>query len=76
MGGSESVLHNRCADDMAVPGAIVAIQTFGDFLWFHPHLHILVSDGCFHKNGMFSVSPAVDTKAIERMFRHNVFRGE
>lgn len=48
-------------DQKAVPGAVVAIQTFGDFpLGFHPHLHILVSDGCFHENGMFSVSPAID----------------
>jgi len=29
-------------DSKAVPGAVVAIQTFGDFLGFHPHLHILV----------------------------------
>jgi len=59
---------------MAAPGAVVAIQTFGDFLGFHPHLHILVSDGCFHKNGVFSVSPAVDTKAIEQIFRHKVLK--
>jgi ribosomal protein S27E len=37
-------------DQKAVSGAVVAIQTFGEFLGFHPHLHILVSDGCFHKN--------------------------
>ncbi len=53
---------------------MVAIQTFGDFLGFHPHLHILVSDGCFHENGMFSVSPAVDTKALEQIFRHKVLK--
>jgi len=33
-----------------------------------------VSDGCFHKNGIFSVSPAVDTKAVEQIFRHKVLR--
>ncbi len=44
-----------------IPGAVVAIQTFGDFpLAFHPHLHILVADGCFHKNSLFFVSPAID----------------
>jgi len=33
------------SDPKAVPGAVVAIQTFGDFpQGFHPHLHILVSD--------------------------------
>ena len=35
-------------------------------------MHILVSDGCFHENGMFPVSPAVDTKALEQIFRHKV----
>ena len=62
------------SDEKVVPGAVVATQTFGDFLGFHPHLHILVSDGCFHKNGMFSVSPAVDTKSIEKIFRHKVLK--
>ncbi|MBL7218168.1 MAG: transposase zinc-binding domain-containing protein [Desulfobacteraceae bacterium] len=62
-------------DQKAVPGAVVAIQTFGDFpRGFHPHLHILVSDGCFHENGMFSVSPTVDTKALEQIFRHKVLK--
>ena len=52
---------------------IVAIQTFGDFpLGFHPHLHILVTDGCFHENGMFSASSTVDTKVLEQIFRHKV----
>ena len=61
-------------DKKVLSGAVVAVQTFGDFLGFHPHLHILVSDGCFHENGMFSVSPAVDTKALEQIFRHNVLK--
>jgi hypothetical protein len=37
------------------PAAVNAIQTFGDFLGFNPHCHMLVADGCFHENGMFSV---------------------
>ena len=45
-----------------------------DFLGYHPHLHILVSDGCFHKNGMFTVSPTIDKKALEQLFRHKVLK--
>jgi hypothetical protein len=45
-----------------------------NFLAFHPNLHILVSDGCFYENGMFSASPAVDIKALEQIFRHKVLR--
>lgn len=29
------------------PGAIVAIQTFGDIINFHPHVHMLVTDDVF-----------------------------
>ncbi|MBN1850912.1 MAG: transposase [Deltaproteobacteria bacterium] len=35
-------------EEGAVHGAVIAIQTFGDFLGFNPHLHILCSDGCFY----------------------------
>ena len=31
----------------ARPGFVVAWQTFGDNLTYHPHLHILVTDGVF-----------------------------
>lgn len=61
-------------DHKAVPGAVVAIQTFGDFLGFHPHLHILVSDGCFYENGMFCVCSSADIKALEQIFRHKVLK--
>jgi hypothetical protein len=37
-------------------------------------LHILVSDGCFHKNGIVSVSPAIDANALEQIFRHKVLK--
>jgi len=37
-------------------------------------LHILVSDCCFHKNGIFSVSPAIDANALEQIFRHKVLK--
>ena len=40
-------------EEDAVPGAVIAIQSFGDFLGFNPHLHILCTDGCFYGNGMF-----------------------
>lgn len=58
-----------------ITGAVVAIQTFGDFPQrFHPHLHILVSDGCFHENGMFSVPPLVETNSLEQTFRYKVLK--
>ncbi|GAI69801.1 unnamed protein product, partial [marine sediment metagenome] len=49
-----------------MPAAAVVIQTFGDFLGFNPHLYILISNGCFGKDGMFYASPAsLDMEKIE-----------
>ena len=57
-----------------MPGAVVAIQTFGDFLGFNPHCHILCTDGCFIGTGAFRVAPVVVRKDLEEIFRHKVFR--
>ena len=58
-----------------IPGAVIAIQTFGDFLGFNPHCHILMTDGCFYGNkGMFRVAPPLELKKLEMIFRHKVFR--
>jgi hypothetical protein len=40
-----------------MPDAVVAIQTFGDFLGFNPHLRVLCTDGCFYGKGIFRVAP-------------------
>jgi hypothetical protein len=58
----------------ATPGAVVAVHSFGDFLQFHPHLHILGADGGFYGEGMFRVAPSFELKALEEIFRHKVFK--
>lgn len=58
---------------LAVPGVIVAIQTFGDMVNVPPHLHVLVSDGVFTANGWLYVVPDIDLKKLELLFRHKVF---
>jgi hypothetical protein len=58
----------------AVPGAVIAIQSFGDFLGFNSHLHVLASDGCFYGQGMFRVAPRFETRQLEEIFRHRVFK--
>ncbi|MBU4450104.1 MAG: transposase [Actinobacteria bacterium] len=35
------------------PAAVAVIQTFGDYLSFNPHMHILAADGCFSEDGFF-----------------------
>jgi hypothetical protein len=59
----------------AEPGAIVATHSFGDFPErFHPHLHILATDGAFHGKGLFRVASRFPVKELERLFRHKVLR--
>ena len=58
----------------AVPGAVIAVQTFGDFLGFHPHLHVLCTDGSFYGDGMFRVAPLFEIKRLEVIFMHKVFK--
>ena len=52
----------------SVPGATIAIETFGDFLGFNPHGHVLVTDGCFPEKGLIKVAPAGRLKYLEKIF--------
>jgi hypothetical protein len=59
------------------PGAVAAVQTFGNLLDFHPHVHMLVSWGLFAPDGGYTGMPDVpddfeDTLAA--LFQHRVFR--
>jgi hypothetical protein len=57
-----------------LPGAVIAIQTFGDLLGYNPHLHVLISGGCFHESGLLTVAPRIDTHALEQLFRHKILK--
>ncbi len=60
--------------DDAKAGAAVAVQSFGDFQNFHPHLHVLATDGCFYNDDAFMVCPPPDTGELEKLFRYEVFK--
>jgi len=57
-----------------IPGAVIAIQSFGDFLGFNPHAHVLCTDGCFYGKGIFRVAQRLRPEALEEIFRHKVFK--
>ena len=40
-------------DREAVPGVIACVQTFGSVAHLHPHLHVLMTDGAFRRDGTF-----------------------
>jgi len=61
-------------DPDASPGAVIATQTFGDFLNFKPHCHLLCTDKSFFGSGMFKVAPALDTGSLEKLFQPKVLK--
>jgi|YelNatPaOPRAMG01_1025707.scaffolds.fasta_scaffold52738_2 hypothetical protein len=68
-------IQQTVPEKQPLPGAVIAVQTFGDFLGFNPHCHILVTDGCFYGDrGMFRVASPLELKKLEAIFRHKVFK--
>ncbi len=68
-------LQDAVPENDPIPGAVIAMQTFGDFLGFNSHCHILITDGCFYGNkGMFRVAPPLELKKLEAIFQHKVLR--
>jgi hypothetical protein len=57
----------------ALPGMVAGIQTFGDLIHFHPHIHAIVTDGAFTPDGVFRQLPPIDRAALLRVWMRNVF---
>jgi len=54
---------------LGIPGIALAIQTFGDYARWHPHVHALVANGLFTETGFFYVMPKVDIRPLAELFR-------
>jgi hypothetical protein len=59
--------------DLAV-GIVACSQTHGSRANWHPHLHLLVTDGGFRSDGTFVSWPAHDTARLTEPFRRAVLR--
>jgi hypothetical protein len=59
--------------DLAV-GIVACLQTHGSRANWHPHLHLLVTDGGFRPDGTFVSWPAHDTARLTEAFRRAVLR--
>ncbi len=59
-------------DSTALPAAIVSIQTAGDFLNWHPHLHVLAPAGAFTVEGGFLPLPYFDVPTLRDLFQARV----
>ncbi len=58
-----------------VIGTVMAIQTFGDYAKWHPHIHSITADGLFDELGVFYCMPkTTDIQPLAELFRANVLK--
>jgi len=57
----------------AVPGMIGAIQTFGQLVHWHPHIHALVTEGVFLPDGSFLPLLKLATEPFLKLWEQEVF---
>lgn len=57
-----------------VVGIVACLQTHGSRANWHPHLHLLVTDGGFRADGTFVAWPTHDTVRLTEAFRRAVLR--
>jgi len=69
-------LRQAAAYNDAKSGAAKAVQSFGDFQNFNPHLHVLATDGCFYNDSAFMVCSPPDTGELERLFHYEMLKAE
>jgi len=71
-------LRNFLCDQLYLPdgqvGMILVIHTFGEYLGWHPHLHILCADGLFRGSGLFHCMQPTVLERLERLFRDAVLK--
>jgi ribosomal protein S27E len=56
-----------------MPGVVAVIQTFGDRINFHPHIHCLVTEGGTTPDGAFHHVSRFHDEVIQEIFTHKVF---
>ncbi|MEN8905152.1 MAG: transposase [Clostridiales bacterium] len=70
------VLSNYLKESVSVKdpveGVVVSIQTFGDFINFNPHIHIVATVGCFDGDGEFVIGNIPNASEVEEVFQIEV----
>ncbi len=67
------VFRSLLGRDDVLPGAIAGIQTFGELIHFHPHIHVIATDGAYRPDGTFICLPPMDTKRLLSVWQRKVF---
>jgi hypothetical protein len=67
-----SALVRRGLGDDARPGIVVSIASAGDLVQWHPHLHLLTTDGGKTTDGSWKPLPEWDGLLLMRLFRERL----
>ena len=67
-----TVYFKALTGEELVPDIMVAIQTFGDRINFHPHLHLLLTEGGVDRAGIFHRLPRLDDARLAEIFGREV----
>jgi hypothetical protein len=67
-------LRDRTGQPTGQPGLVVAVQTFGDFLIWHPHVHVLATAGVFTADSDFHLAPTGGWQELAELWRLAVLR--
>ena len=66
------VFRSVLGRDDVLPGAIVGIQTFGDVVHYHAHIHVIATDGAYRLDSTFIFLPPMDTKQLLSVWQRKV----
>ena len=66
-----ALAHTLGIDERELLAAIFTIQTAGNALNFHPHLHGILADG-YWKDGVFTRFPEIDIAALNQAFAERI----
>ena len=73
--GAEAVkelVRVACDPADARPGIVVSVASAGDLLQWHPHLHLIATDGGRSPDGSWHPLPAWDSARLMALFRERL----
>jgi hypothetical protein len=68
-----ALLHDSALDLAGVPGMMAGLQTFGDLIHWHPHVHALATEGVFDAKGQFIPLPKLANEPFLKLWAQKVF---